>query len=168
MPGPYCTDTEVLNLVAAALHVGTSSDLDSSWSVLVSDAVVEAYNDVIGPWLIRGYDISQVDVWPMAATYNKLQAMWYLSTTGTLCTDYKADPFARYTDLTDRLNEAADKRALTDGSSIAVAPSIDAPVGGAAYGQLSASNPCNWTYNQQIMFGCGYGPGTFRRCSGRC
>jgi hypothetical protein len=165
--GPYCTDNEVLDLVAAGLHVGTRTDLDPTWTTLVPTAVSMAYNDVVSPWLIRGYDISQLDVWPPAAAYNKLQAMWYLSTMGVLCTDYQKDPFDRYNDLRELLDKAADVRALTNSASTAVAPSIDAPVGGAAYGTLSASNPCNWNWAQRTMFGCGYGPGS-TRCSGRC
>ncbi len=71
MPGPYITTSDLAAAVAASLQLGSAAELAPFWLERLGPANEQAYAEIVGILMARGYTQGQIDAWDLRVQYSR-------------------------------------------------------------------------------------------------
>ncbi len=137
--GPYITDAQLKEAVAAALGT-TAADLAADqWDPIIAGANFSAANDIVQALTLLGHSVTNIDAWDQAADFNRdLGTFWALAR-GAGLGAYNAPQLKAL----DRRDELRKMTALIIGG-VPVAPTPnETTVGGITHGQTGIAARLN-------------------------
>lgn len=73
----FTPDSDVENLMAAALKVASFGDLPPYWTTIVQRAHQAAYNEIYMALVRRGFNPAQIAAWDSGAEYELFLSCWW-------------------------------------------------------------------------------------------
>ena len=99
----FITDATLTTKVAGILKLA-EADLPSYWTVIIADANLSAYQDIVGHLLRRGFTKAQIDTWDRGAEFQKDIGLFWCLVKGAGLHGYD-DKFIRLLDRRKELDE---------------------------------------------------------------
>lgn len=158
--GPYITDDDLKDAVAAALGVSPSSALPAIWDDLIPNANTSATNDIATALMGKGYTSSQVASWDEVESYARDLGTFWALTRGAGLGNYSA-PLLKSLDRREELKLLA--FIIIDGEAVAPAVPNAAAVGGISSGTNTTGATTLCDYRKMVNGYAGTGWGGYPR-----
>lgn len=144
MAGPWISDDDLADELAAALQRPDRSALETFWLSRVARANAEAANEITGAMVARGFTASQIDAWDRRQELNRTLGLWALLRDGLALSGMSPDAIKMF----DRRRDLSVLPVCIGGA--VVNPAANATTGGAAIGGRMA--PPDSTVTMDTVF----------------